>query len=511
MNANNGQYQTAEIEALKTAVIDAVALKTTGNIEGCIAALQAIVAAHPRYVAAHLALGEAYLPAQNWIEAAKHIGLVCLLDPDDYKAVVTLKSICSKLALSEAGRDLNILSERARARNHISVPPFRHFFDNGVLLLESFDYQSAEIELVKALEIDPADGPAKIALAVCYQELGQSADTLEILQSAVANGSENSWRAVIELARLSHHLSADERDNYIAVLARQIELAGDPKFDLSLAQATYHHSAQRPEQAWQIIARVGQEMKPHRKMENFQVSKQEKAILAHLQNLESPVLPDRSALSFTPVFILGTSRSGKTMIERFLGQVSGVKKGYENHLLGDAVVRANHLDGRISSSNLSQLPIGLFAAFCTLFIDKMSEKAGDTAFFTTTNPGYIGDLGSILECVPQARIILVKRDPADTVIRMLLHSYEAGNAYAYDPVWAHDHVVRYHQLIDFWQERFPDNVRIVHYEEIVATPERTLGELLAFTGIGAEKIGEIDLEIFDDRGVAGPYAAWLEI
>lgn len=506
---NSGQYQSAEIETLKSALMNAVALKSAGNLEGCIAALQAIVAAHPTYVAAHLALGEAYLPSQNWIEAAKHIGLVCLLDPDDYKAAVTLKSICTKLSLTQTGLDLNALSERARLRNHIARPPFRHFFDNGVLLLESFDYQSAEIELAKALEIDPKDGPTKIALAVCYQELGQRDDALKILQSAAADGSASSWRAVIELARLSHLLSADDRDTYIAVLARQIEQTGDPKFDLSLAQATYHHNAQRPEQAWQIIEQVCAAMKPNRKMENFQIGKQEKALLAHLQNVAPPTLPDRPALGFTPLFILGTSRSGKTMIEHFLGQVASVKKGYENHLLGDAVVRANHLDGRVSSSNLSQLPAGLFDAFCTLFIDRLSEKAGDADFFTTTNPGYIGELEAILECLPQAKIILVKRDPADTVIRMLLHSYEAGNAHTYDPVWAHDHVLRYHQFIDFWQDRFPDSVFTVHYEDVVATPEKTLRNLLDFTGIGVEKISEIDLEIFDDRGVAGPYAEWL--
>lgn len=505
-----GQLQPGEADRLKANLMTAVALKDRGDVAGCIAALRVIIAGRPDYVAAHMALGEAFLRQQNWIEAAQHLGLVCLLDPDDYKAVVTLKSVCAKLGLTQSGLDLNEKSERARQRSYVGAHPFRHHFDNGVLLLESFAYQSAVPELRLALEVTPGDVPSEIALAVCHQELGESDKALALLKGAAERGAQDSWRAIIELARLSHRLTQGERDKYIAALANRATSVGDQNFDLRLAQATYQHNSEQFEAAWQFIAQVSAEAKPTRKMENFELAKHEKSLLAACQNLKVSPTPNRAALAFTPLFILGTSRSGKTTIERYLGQASGVKKGYENHLLAQSVVRANHIDSRPSSSALNELSGGLFEAFCVLYADKLREHAGADKFFTTTNPNHITDVAEILNALPQAKFVLVKRDVADTVIRMLLQSYETGNVYTLDPDWARGHVERYHQMIDIWAEKFPDQTLVVSYDNLVETPKKLLGQVLEFTGIGAENIGQIDISPFDDRGVADGYATWLD-
>ena len=58
------------------------------------------------------------------------------------------------------------------------------------------------------------------------------------------------------------------------------------------------------------------------------------------------------------LFIIGPSRSGKTTVERLLGQVEGIKCGYESRLAERTARRTSQLSGLLTIRNPADLPTG---------------------------------------------------------------------------------------------------------------------------------------------------------
>ena len=66
------------------------------------------------------------------------------------------------------------------------------------------------------------------------------------------------------------------------------------------------------------------------------------------------------------LFIIGPSRSGKTTVERLLGQVEGIKCGYESRLAERTARRTSQLSGLLTISTPPDLPTRAACRFRTI-------------------------------------------------------------------------------------------------------------------------------------------------
>ena len=135
--------------------------------------------------------------------------------------------------------------------------------------------------------------------------------------------------------------------------------------------------------------------------------------------------------------------------------------------------------------------------------EELTRRAGSAKVFTNTHPSRIHDAARIAAAFPGVRFIFVKRNLEDNLLRIYMRKYTRGNSYAYDLKSARDHVIWYHQMIDVLAEKFPDIVRVIQYEEMVADPAATLRVAAELCGL---PMTDKPLpEIGDDRGCAAPY------
>jgi hypothetical protein len=101
----------------------------------------------------------------------------------------------------------------------------------------------------------------------------------------------------------------------------------------------------------------------------------------------------------------------------------------------------------------------------------------------------------------------MKRDPEDNVLRIYLRKYRSGNAYAYDLKTARDNIVWHHRMIDLLAKKFPDFVRVVRYEDMVADPAAALRVAADLCGLAVPE--RLVPAVGDDRGCAQPYRQFM--
>ena len=208
------------------------------------------------------------------------------------------------------------------------------------------------------------------------------------------------------------------------------------------------------------------------------------------------------------MFIVGPSRSGKTSLERLAGSLRGVKKGYENPIVENAVRRAFQTAGYPTRSRLVQLPPGLSELFQEFYLEELEKRADSAKVLTNTLPQRTEDALRAATEIPNARFVFIKRDIDDLTIRIFMRNYASGNHYASDLRDIRDYLQWCHDMIDVAADRMPDISRVITYEEMVVDPTAALAEVaglcdLKMSGAALPSIG-------DDRGCAQPYRHHIE-
>ena len=103
---------------------------------------------------------------------------------------------------------------------------------------------------------------------------------------------------------------------------------------------------------------------------------------------------------------------------------------------------------------------------------RVTDKRSDNLFHIAT----------ILDVLPDAKILVTERDWRDTLVSVYGTRLHAQHGYAADPTAIADHTHLCHQIADFWVEAFPDRVKRVSYEALVDDPHSTLEALFIWLG-----------------------------
>jgi hypothetical protein len=95
-------------------------------------------------------------------------------------------------------------------------------------------------------------------------------------------------------------------------------------------------------------------------------------------------------------------------------------------------------------------------------------------------------VGFICEALPQARILHMVRDPAETCFSNLRELFGDANPYSYDQVELADYYVQYRRLMVHWHARFPGRILDVDYAALLREPEAIMRGVAAFCGVAFE-------------------------
>lgn len=198
--------------------------------------------------------------------------------------------------------------------------------------------------------------------------------------------------------------------------------------------------------------------------------------------------PLAGASDAAPIFVTGMPRSGTTLVEQIIASHSLVSGGGE---LGDSAVSALRLlnpsrngDMRAASSIPAQDFLRLGADYAAMMEEKFP---GSTRITDKSIQTYL-TIGLMKLALPNARFIVVRRDPRDTLLSIYKNLFPAGtHLYAYDQVDLAKQYTTFVEMVDFWRDQTPGWFHEVQYEDLVANPEAQSRALIAACGLDWEE------------------------
>jgi sulfotransferase family protein len=223
-----------------------------------------------------------------------------------------------------------------------------------------------------------------------------------------------------------------------------------------------------------------------------------------------------------PFFIVGNDRSGTTMLRMILDQGPEAAIPPESMFLTDVTLPA---DGQPWQPLMDEVwahpkvalwelegpaprvPDGLDRADAARFVlgapfAAYARKHGKPRWGDKT-PHYVHHVDELLAIWPRARVIVLVRDGRDVALSLRRMPFGPNNAWAAAQWWARG--VRAGAAA---QERHPDNVLTVRYEDLARDPAAHVPPVCAFLGL--RYVPEmLDLEHADRGKIVADQASWF--
>lgn len=462
-----------------------------------------LLKAHPDYVGALQTLGLIHADRRDYETARLHLSRAAMLNPRDWKILTALAGIYLKLDASEMAMRSLEQAQALKPGDSSIVATLAEIYR------EEREYELAAAAYERAYALDPSLRAMRIGLGWSLTHLGRLDAAADVFESLARNDAQD-LTALSALSQMPPSLAGvDVLKGLGELRARPGQAPDEFEIALAFARAAALDRAKLHKEAWSELVAVNRRVfaplaETSRKEERSRAKHLE---LLHGFRAQKPALGSRQA-SCQSLFILGPSRSGKTTLERLAAFLPGVRRGYENPIVENAIRHTFQSAGLITRSQLVELPPQLDEVFCQNYLAELAERAQGARVFTNTHPGRIVDAWRFALAVPGARFILVKRDAQDLAVRIYMKRYKTGHPYAYDLAAIFGYIAWYHAMMDGLVAKFPDLVRIIAYEDMITDPRRALATLGELCGL---VVSDSDLpELGDDRGAAAPYREAME-
>ncbi len=192
-----------------------------------------------------------------------------------------------------------------------------------------------------------------------------------------------------------------------------------------------------------------------------------------------------------PIFILGLTRSGSTLIEQVLASHSEVEGTQE---LADIQRIVRELRGRAADAESARYP-GVLAELGPEDLRKFGERfmadtriyrKGPRPFFIDKLPDNFLDIGLIRLMLPNAKIIDARREPMACCFGNLKQLFSGGQEFSYSIEDMAHYYRHYLELMRHWNEALPGWILTVQHEDMVENLESSVRRILDFCGLRFE-------------------------
>jgi tetratricopeptide (TPR) repeat protein len=363
----------------------------------------------------------------------------------------TLEALRSEAAAAESYR-------RALAIDPDLAPALGKLAD---IAARKGDRDSARAQAERALATEPLNPAATFALALLEIEARDAVPAAARLEKLLASP-----------------LKPDDRTRALTLLGDALDRQGR----CAEAFAAYEEAQRNFRAAYAALLEPRPGRPSHRAFIERIAAQAERAPVMAKPAPEPP--PAGAAAGH--VFLLGYPRSGTTLVENILASAAGVVALEEQDTLAgtDEILVAN--DGAMP--DLDALDPGLLADLRRDYWDRVRRLGADVTdrVFVDMNPFNGIKLPIIARLFPEARILIMRRDPRDVVLSCFgLNFTPSAAAYAFSDL---EETARHYdalmRLIETCRERLPLAFHEVRYDRLVADFETTVRAMATFVGIG---------------------------
>lgn len=182
---------------------------------------------------------------------------------------------------------------------------------------------------------------------------------------------------------------------------------------------------------------------------------------------------------YAPIFVTGMPRSGTTLVEQILSshtEVTGAGEvGHAVPLISKAMLTEDGTGYR-PFDDLGDTAIRNFGKEIA---NHLHSLAPDTPRVTDKSIQTYMLIGAIRLAMPNARFVLVRRDPRDLLFSIYKNFFREGtHSYAYDLRTLGQYYRQFDDMVRFWNTKLPGQIHEIHYEDLISDPETQTRALL---------------------------------
>lgn len=387
----------------------------------------------------------------------------------------------------------------------------------GNALTRLRDYQAAETELTRAVDLSAGKSAEALALlAQAQAHLGKDDAALDSYAAALA-ADANHAAAQGGMAALLQTLGRfDEAEqwfrrvfvtdpnngeNYRLFIASHKCKPGDPI--IAQMQARFDDPALSDSDRTNLgfaIAKALEDVKSFgqvfsylnpanalmRKANPYDLTQRQREIAmvqAAMAGFDWHAAQINGASDYAPIFVTGMPRSGTTLIEQIIASHSAITGAGE---VGDGTRMAQKLlfEGPGAPRAMTDLAAAEIAGLGRDYEALMRGRFPTAVQVTDKSIQTYLFIGLMKLALPRARLIVVRRDPRDTLLSIYKNKFPDGtHLYGYDLTDLAHYYTSFVQMIAFWRNLVPGWFYEVSYEALVANPEAESRRLIAACGL----------------------------
>ena len=486
----------------------------SGAFEAALAHIDKALSENPNVAEAQNASGLALLQLNRPQHAIERFEKALALEPDLAEARVNIG-----LALLHLGKNLEAADRFEWA---LAIAP-RHAVARrslGMAYARLGHHDKACAQFQAALAISPDMAAAHVDLGISLEALDRHAQALDsydralAIDASFANAHYNRGIVLERLGRLEEARLAAER----AVVLDPTEMRHHFSFSLlhrytdgdrhlAAMQTLSADMASRPPKAQielrfalsKALADVGRSAESFthlaaaHALQRVRNRYDERTALAVFDRIRAAFPPTllcgkqgQGFAKSAPIFVLGMPRSGTTLVEQILASHPDVFGAGELKDLGRAI---ENFIGR----ERMLVPFPEFAPLLSQwhlthlgaeYAKMIAARAPDAKRIVDKMPSNFHFVGLIYMALPNARVIHVRRDPADTCFSIYSRYFVEDFPYAHDFGELGRYYKAYDRLMAHWRAVLPPNFLLeVQYEDVVANLEGQTRRMLAHCGL----------------------------
>ena len=437
----------------------------------------AILKQNPKHADAHFLLG---IIAANLSQMSKAIGLIdvaCKLSPNNAEYLAFLAKCLAAVNRYQEARQklamaLEIGSDNALVNDTLGVVASRlgehqqaiSLFEKAILKQANnpnFHYNlAASQKFLGLFKQAEASYEKVIALKPDYYQAHSA--LAELMLATPANNN---------IERLLT-LKATAQDNINGLLhichalAKEYECLGD--FEKSLTVLQQGNAAKKQQLGYHI-------------------SQDEKLFAAISSCFDDDFVAqvNKASDSLKPIFIVGLPRSGTTLVDRIISNHSqvtsaGELQNFAVELKKMTLTSSRHVldeETIVAAKNVD------FQLLAQRYLESTRPLSDKTPRFIDKMPLNFFYLGFIKKAFPQAKIIIMRRNPMDTCLsnfRTLFAVNFSYYNYAYDLIDSAHYYELFTDLMNQWQRQYGEQILQVVYEDLVRAPEQQIRKILDY-------------------------------
>ncbi len=494
---------TPTVNSLHQRLVEAERKRKQGRLKEAEAICRALLDTDPTYVGALQTFGLVAIEQKNYRQAVTCFLTAAATAPTDPTNFTNLAAAWLGLDIP----DMAAVMLREARRLDDNNPAIHHLL--GDVFSRNKQFAEAMTSYRDALAIDPDFDQSLLQLCQCYLNLGYFDKAAELLVR-LRRVRPDIVSVPYMMLQLPSRL-LDSKIDLHALVRKSRKAQGETQIEFdtkkAFVEAAILDRQAKHVEAWQVLCTVNGKL--NRGTQALWVTQSE----THNKSLEAAKALDGSKLPRprdrkptdgpAPLFILGTSRAGKTTLETLAGAHDEVNRGYEGEVVQFATRRAAQKAGLVNIADLPQLPKNLHGAFATEFRQRLAETNPDHKLVSITTPGLISSAGLLAQNLPEARFVFVRRNRDDTALRIFMKNYQSGNHYNHDLNNAYAYIDWYGEMIDVLSEKLRQRAIIVEYADMIADPVAVVARVNELCGLPDDDTGLPD--IGSDIGAADPY------